>query len=66
MIFAPTEFSHALPSVWSKCQCVLIRWVIGIGAEIGERLGHLRARDADARVDEHLAVRAGQDGYVSP
>ena len=37
-----------------------------IGAEIGERLGHLRARDADARVDEHLAVGSGQDGDISP
>ena len=29
MIFAPIEFSQALPSVWSKCQCVLIRCVMG-------------------------------------
>ena len=36
-----------------------------IGAEIGERLGHLRARDGDAGVHEHLAVGAGQDRDVS-
>jgi hypothetical protein len=37
-----------------------------IGAEIGERLGHLRARDGDAGVDEHLAVGSGQHRDVSP
>src|SRR5215469_1508445 len=26
---APSAFSHSLPSVWSKCQCVLIRCLIG-------------------------------------
>src|SRR3984957_13795098 len=31
MIFAPTELSHVFPSVWSKCQCVLISVVIGSG-----------------------------------
>ena len=37
----------------------------GIGAEVGKRLGDLRARYADAGVDEHFAVRTGQDGDVS-
>jgi hypothetical protein len=31
MIFAPTELSHVFPSVWSKCQCVLMSVVIGSG-----------------------------------
>jgi hypothetical protein len=26
---APAECSHSLPSVWSKCQCVLIRCFMG-------------------------------------
>ena len=29
MIFAPTEFSPRVSSVWSKCQCVLMSVVIG-------------------------------------
>src|SRR5258706_12681606 len=29
MIFAPAECSQSLPSAWSKCQCVLTRWVTG-------------------------------------
>jgi hypothetical protein len=37
----------------------------GIGAEIGESFGHLRARYADAGVDQHLAVGARQHGDVS-
>ena len=31
-----------------------------IGAEICQRLGHLRARYADPGVNEHLAVRSGR------
>src|SRR5271165_4139958 len=29
MIFAPIEFNQAFPSAWSKCQWVLMRWVMG-------------------------------------
>src|SRR6202020_2305790 len=31
MILAPTELSHVFPSVWSKCQCVLMRVATGSG-----------------------------------
>ena len=44
MIFAPAAFSQVLPSVWSKCQWVLIRWVMVRAPRVGERLGDL-ARD---------------------
>ena len=37
----------------------------GIGAEIGEGFLHLRARHADAGVNQHLAIGPGQDGNVA-
>ena len=37
----------------------------GIGAEIGKSLGDLRARHADARIDQHLAIGPGEDGNVA-
>ena len=37
-----------------------------IGAEIGERVGQLRARHADAGIDEHLAVGSRQHRDIAP
>jgi hypothetical protein len=37
----------------------------GIGPEVGERLGDLRAGDADTAIDQHLAVRAGEHRDVT-
>src|SRR6516162_1678108 len=46
---APSECSHSLPSVWSKCQCVLIKRLIGselIDARAAVTFGRAPAKPA--------------------
>ncbi len=37
----------------------------GLGTEFCQRLGNLRPRHADAGIDQHFAIAAGEDGDVS-
>jgi hypothetical protein len=37
----------------------------GIGAEIRQSFGDLGARRTDAAIDEHFAIRPGQNGDVA-
>jgi hypothetical protein len=37
----------------------------GIGAKIRQSFGELGTRRADAAIDEHLAIRPGQNGDVA-
>ncbi len=56
MMKAPARCREALPSVWSKCQWVLMSSVRLAGVELAERLKQLRRAGGDLRIDDQLAV----------
>ena len=65
MIFAPARMQPLVAVGMVEMPVRVDEMRDRLGAEIGQRLGHLRARDADAGVDQHLAVGSGEDRDVA-